>query len=171
MRSTLEKRLEKSAKSLEEQRREKQRKLARSTFNLTEVLKQKFKKKSQIDLAQETCKVTFQSNNLRQSESSCERRRRAQKLKSDLEDGLQLWSQQVWHVEDKGFFCNQVRNMPENWHNKFKLRGGIAGAGGAGAQHAEGRESGGWNTNTLLMMVDVEEQVGGRHGQTYAPDQ
>ena len=35
MRSTLEKRLEKSAKSLEEQRREKQRKLARSSFNLT----------------------------------------------------------------------------------------------------------------------------------------
>merc|ERR550517_1258965 len=38
--------------------------------------------------------------NLRQSESSCERRRRAQKLKSDLEDGLQLWSQQVQEVQE-----------------------------------------------------------------------
>merc|ERR1712037_417378 len=64
MRSTLEKRLEKSAKSLEDQRREKQRKIAR------------------------------------QSESSCERRRRAQKLKNDLEDGLQLWSQQVQEVQE-----------------------------------------------------------------------
>ena len=37
---------------------------------------------------------------LRQSESSCERRRRAQKLKNDLEDGLQLWSQQVYFVKE-----------------------------------------------------------------------
>ena len=80
MRSTLEKRLEKSAKSLEDQRREKQRKIAR-WLEPKSIWTKKDQKSS--------------LKRLRQSESSCERRRRAQKLKNDLEDGLQLWSQQV----------------------------------------------------------------------------
>ena len=34
----------------------------------------------------------------RQSETSCERRKKAQALKSDLESGLQLWSKQASHI-------------------------------------------------------------------------
>ena len=58
---------------------------------------------------------------LRQSESSCERRRRAQKLKNDLEDGLQLWSQQVYFVKDNQNFLFKLY-LKIYQRQKFKLR-------------------------------------------------
>ena len=56
-------------------------------------------KKGTKKKVEESKKRKFES--FRQSESSCERRRRAQKLKNDLEDGLQLWSQQVYFAAER----------------------------------------------------------------------
>ena len=97
-------------------------------------------KKGTKKKVEESKKRKFES--FRQSESSCERRRRAQKLKNDLEDGLQLWSQQVYFVKDNQNFLRKLY-LKIYQRQKFKLRCENSGAGGSGAQHAEGRGAGG----------------------------